>query len=35
LEMGQSVGGDDGFTLLPPSEKNRAFLKQFPMEKTP
>ena len=26
LEMGQSVGGEDGFFLLPPSEKNRAFL---------
>jgi hypothetical protein len=35
LEMGQSVGGEDGFMLLTPSEKNRAFLKQFPLGKKP
>lgn len=27
LEMGQAVGGEDGFALLPPSDKNRAVLR--------
>lgn len=32
LEMGQSVGGEDGFALLPPSEKNREVLSNFRRE---
>ncbi len=35
LEMGQSVGGDDGFSLLPPSEKNREVLRKFSSEMKP
>lgn len=33
LELGQSVGGDDGFALLPPSEKNREVLRGFANER--
>ena len=29
LEMGQSVGGEDGFTLLPPSPENKQLLDQL------
>lgn len=32
LEMGRSVGGEDGFALLPPSEKNREVLSSFRTE---
>ncbi|HYG81629.1 MAG TPA: hypothetical protein VD861_14635, partial [Pyrinomonadaceae bacterium] len=33
LEVGQAVGGEDGFVLVQPSEKNRQFLEGFRQEK--
>jgi hypothetical protein len=33
LEMGQSVGGEDGFVLLLPSPRNEQFLKDLAQEK--
>ncbi|HEY0376150.1 MAG TPA: hypothetical protein VGC87_04265 [Pyrinomonadaceae bacterium] len=35
LEMGQTVGGEDGFVLVPPSEKNRRVLEGFARERRP
>jgi hypothetical protein len=35
LEMNKSVGGEDGFSLLLPSERNRAFLTQLAPEQKP
>ena len=29
IELGESVGGDDGFIMIPPSPKNRQFLEQL------
>ena len=29
LELGETVGGSDGFVLIPPTEKNREFLRTF------
>jgi hypothetical protein len=33
LEFGQSVGGDDGFVLLAPSDLNRAILRELASER--
>jgi hypothetical protein len=33
MELGESIGGDDGFILVPPTMKNRQFLKQFASSK--